>query len=313
MRSSSILCVLGAALVAASPVHNKLHKKAIAWEVVTDIVTVTVTAGATSSKGPIFIEHTVLVEPIEAPETTSKSTTTKVHTTSTPPPPPPPKTTSTPPPPPKTTSTPPPPPPAPKTTSSPAPVIIVPTPSPQPAPAAAPAGYSGAVEYYHNLHRTNHSAPAIVWNQTLADWAANTASTCVFAHDMDQGTRNYGQNIDAVGMSDAVSNWNPANVVAYSVTDGWYYSEYENFADYYNVPSPPMGGNEYLHFTQVVWKGTQSAGCASQYCGLNTVLGGSYGWFTVCNYFPAGNMEGSFNVDVGPPVNDASVKVAFPS
>jgi hypothetical protein len=89
-------------------------------------------------------------------------------------------------------------------------------------------------------------------------------------------------------MSDAVPGWDPSKVVANAVSNDWYYSEYENFASYYNIPSPPMGGPEYLHFTQVVWKGTQSAGCASKYCGYNTVLGGSYSWFTVCNYYPAG-------------------------
>ena len=89
-------------------------------------------------------------------------------------------------------------------------------------------------------------------------------------------------------MSDPVPDWDPAQVVANSISNDWYYSEYQNFANYYNIPNPPSGGAEYLHFTQVVWKGTQSAGCASQYCGQNAALGGAYTWFTVCNYFPAG-------------------------
>jgi hypothetical protein len=104
----------------------------------------------------------------------------------------------------------------------------------------------------------------------------------------NQGTGHYGQNIDAAGMSVPVSNWSPSSVVAYSITDSWYNSEAPNFVPFYTVPSP-SSSQEFLHFTQIVWKGTQSVGCHSQYCGLDTVVGGGeYGWFTVCNYSPQG-------------------------
>jgi uncharacterized protein YkwD len=38
--------------------------------------------------------------------------------------------------------------------------------------------------YQHNIHRANHSAPNLEWDETLAQYAANTANGCVFAHDM---------------------------------------------------------------------------------------------------------------------------------
>lgn len=325
MRSSTILCVLGAALAAAGPVHNhkELHKKAIEWDVVTETEWVTVTAGVKPT-GPVFVEQTVVVEAIQAtakPNTTTTHHTSTHHTTSTPPPPPPPpKTTSTPPPPPPTTSAaPPPPPPAPKTSSV-EPIIIIslPTPTPSPSPVASPpAPVGGSVQsaalYYHNLHRANHSASAVTWSSELAEYAANTASTCKFAHDMNQGSGGYGQNIDAAGYSNPVQGWSESAVVAYAITDGWYYGEVNNFASFYGEPSPPMSGPEYLHFTQIVWKGTTTIGCAAQYCPYGTVLAGSYGWFTVCNYGPEGNMEGSFNSNVAKPGDHAAVNVPYPS
>lgn len=45
------------------------------------------------------------------------------------------------------------------------------------------------------------------------------------------------------------------------------------------------------HFTQIVWKGTQQVGCATQYCpqGLTNAAYAQY--FTVCNYYPPGEFS----------------------
>ena len=280
MRSSSILCVLGAALAAAGPVqhnHKELHKKAIVWDIVTDTVWVTVTATG-PSHGPVFVEKTVVVEAIEATTTTTpkvKHTTTH-HTTTT-------TTTTIPPPPPTTTTQPPPPP-----TTTVAPIIILPSPSPVTSSGSAPAGYQNAVLYYHNLHRANHSSPDLSWDEKLAGYAATTAAKCVFAHDMDEGDGGYGQNIDASGYSNPVPGWDTTSVAAYAITDQWYNGEAPDYTNYYGEATPPFNGAEILHFTQVVWKGTHTVGCASQYCPYGSILGGSYGWFTVCNYGPTG-------------------------
>lgn len=220
--SSATLAAIGATLVVASPVHKNLHKKAIVWDIVTDVVYVTVTEGHLPKTSPskhfgttVTVKHTHWVEP--APATTSKKVAPT--TTSTPPPPPPPSSsfsstsststsTSTPPPPPPaptTTSTSTPPPPPPSTTSeasAPAPTTqesTVVTASPSPVaevvkssssaatvapPAASPTDLASTALYYHNAHRANHSASALTWDQKLADYAQITANTCVFAHDM---------------------------------------------------------------------------------------------------------------------------------
>lgn len=52
-----------------------------------------------------------------------------------------------------------------------------------PAPATGGTDYQSLALDAHNLHRANHSAPALTWSSTLADTAAKIASSCVYAHD----------------------------------------------------------------------------------------------------------------------------------
>lgn len=49
---------------------------------------------------------------------------------------------------------------------------------------ANPTDYISSAVYHHNIHRLNHSAPAVEWSDTYASYAAQTAATCVFAHDL---------------------------------------------------------------------------------------------------------------------------------
>ena len=44
--------------------------------------------------------------------------------------------------------------------------------------------YKGLSLRHHNVHRSNHSVPALEWNQTLADFAKEIAQTCVYDHDL---------------------------------------------------------------------------------------------------------------------------------
>ena len=45
------------------------------------------------------------------------------------------------------------------------------------------ADYENMVLYHHNVHRANHSADALTWNQTLADSAYALAQSCIFQHN----------------------------------------------------------------------------------------------------------------------------------
>ena len=65
-----------------------------------------------------------------------------------------------------------------------------PTQEPQPEPTtAAPAEPSGLTSYndivvvHHNVHRSNHSAPDLQWDDALASTAQKIAAGCVYAHD----------------------------------------------------------------------------------------------------------------------------------
>lgn len=187
-----MLALAGATLAVASPLHNFLHKKAIVWDYVTDIVYVTVTEGeappAASTPDPAPV--------VNAVETSTTPTVVVPTTTSTPPPPPPPAPTTTqaPPAPASTTTQ------APATTqsaasvqeaavfaaspssSSSAPVVEAPASSSSVA-ASTPTDFASTGLYHHNTHRSNHSASALTWDDTLAGYAQQLADTCVYHHD----------------------------------------------------------------------------------------------------------------------------------
>lgn len=63
------------------------------------------------------------------------------------------------------------------------------TPEPEPTTTKAPApkptldSYQAKAVFHHNVHRFNHSAPAIKWDQGLADTAQKIASSCYYAHN----------------------------------------------------------------------------------------------------------------------------------
>ncbi|OWP02676.1 hypothetical protein B2J93_6641 [Marssonina coronariae] len=289
MRSSTLLAVLGAALVIASPVHQALHKRAYVTNVITDIVYVTVTAGPqpfTKLDSPPAYPH---FNP--KPKKTYSPRPTPSSSTSPPPPPPPPATYA----PPET--------PSPAPVPSPAPAVTYPAPQ-SAAPAPAPAGDSYPTDYkstclhHHNKHRDNHTAHHLQWDDILAGYAEISAKTCVFAHDMTQGGGGYGQNIAASGSTEKLG---PASsYVADSITNQWYNGEIANMP--YGQDSPPTQGvPEYLHLSQIVWKDTTHVGCFSAECAAGTVF--SYpSSYTVCNYKTPGNILGSFISQVSRPI-----------
>lgn len=47
-----------------------------------------------------------------------------------------------------------------------------------------PTDYQSTVTYHHNVHRYNHSSPALSWNDSLASTAQKIGNTCNYAHMM---------------------------------------------------------------------------------------------------------------------------------
>jgi len=179
-------------------------------------------------------------------------------------------------------------------------------------PAAAvdsqPTDYSSTCTYHHNAHRSNHSAPAVSWSDEYASYAAKSAASCKFAHDLSPGGGGYGQNIAMYGASNIDSNGG-AHAAAQAITDMWYYSEvglYPRSA--YGRSNPDMGSfHDWGHYTQVVWHSTTKIGCASKLCPAGTIVGGMASWYTVCNYYPPGNFGGQYGENVSPSLGQPGI------
>jgi hypothetical protein len=75
-----------------------------------------------------------------------------------------------------------------------------------------------------------------------------------------------------------------------AITNMWYNGEVNSYLpSYYGQDNPDLSTFEdWGHFSQVVWDGSTSIGCASVLCPDGSIFQGFQTWFTVCNYYPAG-------------------------
>lgn len=160
MKSSIFVAATSAVLAMAGPVE----KRAMETEVVVEYYTVTVT-GNPPAPTPSNVKarpHTPHQDPpAQEPKPTAPViivTVTPEHEQ------------------PKPTSSP--------ATSSPAPSHDTPSKGSSSSRAIEDQDFQDVTLYHHNVHRSNHSSPEITWDQTLAQYAENTANSCHFAHDM---------------------------------------------------------------------------------------------------------------------------------
>ncbi|KAL2144757.1 hypothetical protein VTI28DRAFT_8603 [Corynascus sepedonium] len=320
MKSSIFLAGCGAILAAASPIlqDRRLYFKT---DTVIEWVTVTVTEG---DKPTVFRRPT----PRPHPKTTVEPAEPSSTSAAPPPPPPPPPSSSSvrvnqaavvptftatrsPKPSPK--------PPKPSSTvESPKPAEPSSDPEPAPAPSSTkqdilpePTDYASTAVYHHNVHRFNHSASALSWSEEHAEYAKTLAERCVFEHDTDIGGGGYGQNLAMWGSSEDPEAFGATKSVARAASNGWYNGEVNLFPPSdYGKDSPDMTNfKEWGHFSQLVWKETEKVGCYSKFCPAGTLS--SYGsWFTVCNYYPPGNMGGAYAKNVLPPQGKAVLMAA---
>ncbi|KAK0233448.1 CAP domain-containing protein [Armillaria fumosa] len=121
----------------------------------------------------------------------------------------------------------------------------------------------------HNTVRQDHGANNLTWSVDVASTAQAYADQCNFEHS---GT-SYGENLaEASGDPDIAS-----------AVQMW-----ASEAPEYDASNPT-----YSHFTQMVWKSTTELGCGYAKCSnIYADYGG--GVLYVCNYNPAGNVEGEF-------------------
>lgn len=289
MKAALLLTLSGALLSAAQP----LEKRKVATKTVEEWQTVYVTEGSLSTLFAAKPHHH---------STSSSTSTTSTSTTS---------TTEEP-----TTAPPAPTPEAP----APTPTVEAPPPPPPPAetPAAAPPAapqvlsspsnsYSATVEQHHNVHRLNHSSPTVSWSDTYAGYAATLAARCVFQHDVTIGGGGYGQNLAFWGSTG--QSIDATTAAAQAITNMWYNGEISSYpSQAYGQPTPDMTQFEsWGHFSQVVWAGSTSVGCQTQLCPAGTMDSSMDVFFTVCNYYPAGNVDGRYGTNVLAPSGEASV------
>ncbi|MFW9259305.1 CAP family protein [Nostoc sp. CALU 546] len=135
----------------------------------------------------------------------------------------------------------------------------------------------------HNTYRAKHKSPNVSIDDTLNQSAQAWAQTIAAKGDLEHSTNrnNVGENIYWSGDGDST------NLGSAAVQD--WYSEITD----YDYTKPVFSGNT-GHFTQVVWKGSTKLGCGAA-PGPATIEGTKYdGFYVVCQYAPAGNVQGQF-------------------
>lgn len=155
--------------------------------------------------------------------------------------------------------------------------------------AAATSSFAEMATYHHNIHRANHSASDISYDDTYAGYAATVAASCVFAHDLSEGDGNYGQNIAMYASSDE-NALDENTAVAQAITSMWYNGELDLYPGPYGSEPSMSDFDAWGHFSQIVWAEQSVVGCAVQKCAPGTMETGMTAWFTVCNYYPAGKL-----------------------
>ncbi|GAA6037818.1 hypothetical protein JCM8097_005054 [Rhodosporidiobolus ruineniae] len=143
------------------------------------------------------------------------------------------------------------------------------------------AGNTGAIVTtstdMHNDLRSKHSASNLSWNTTLANAALTWAKNCRFEHGGGE----------ELGAGENISAYTGGTNVTWGI-DMWV--EEDTLYDYSNPGYSDATG----HFTQMVWKSTEQVGCAEVYCPsfyVNNAWQDNW-WFTVCEYYPPGNIVG---------------------
>ncbi|KAJ5519756.1 Allergen V5/Tpx-1-related protein [Penicillium fimorum] len=157
---------------------------------------------------------------------------------------------------------------------------------------SAGSSYQESILHYHNIHRSDHSVPALTWSTDLEKAANTVALSCSYGHDtsVESASGAYGQNI-AYG-------YDKAQVGEKIISEMMYTNEAPNFAGLYGQANPDMTNfASWGHFSQIVWKGTSQVGCATVSCDDLKNIGGAHP-YTVCNYGSPGNVGGAYAANV---------------
>lgn len=141
-----------------------------------------------------------------------------------------------------------------------------------------------------NSARAAVGVPALTWSWTIAAHAQTWANNCQWMHggpgvgklykyaEGQNLAASYGGPVSGQGWVDEIKFFNPNNrVFSTNPTSTFCFGNWKKCG----------------HYTQVVWRSTTLVGCGIQTCNSNSPFGVAPWNFLVCNYSPAGNMQGA--------------------
>ncbi|XP_010500562.1 PREDICTED: pathogenesis-related leaf protein 6-like [Camelina sativa] len=125
----------------------------------------------------------------------------------------------------------------------------------------------------HNNARAQVGVANLVWDTTVATYALNYANTRKANCSLIHSNGPYGENL-----AKGSGNFTAIAAVKLWVDEKPYYSYTTNAC---------TGGQQCLHYTQVVWRESVKIGCARVQCTNGW-------WFVSCNYDAPGNWIGEY-------------------
>ncbi|RKP30420.1 PR-1-like protein [Metschnikowia bicuspidata] len=129
------------------------------------------------------------------------------------------------------------------------------------------ASFAEAILDAQNSHRVLHGVATLSWDNSTYAYAQSNAGS-----------------YDCSGVLTHTHGPNGENLAA-GFADGPSAGQTNNY----------QTNGEYNHFTQVIWKGTTSVGCAYKDCQAQ-----GWGKYVVCEYSPPGNVVGQLSGNVLP-------------
>jgi len=155
-----------------------------------------------------------------------------------------------------------------------------------------PARFSGIVRL-HNVVRAKHQLQALIWSDSLANYAKEwvnylaSAQNCEMMHRPNNGGGKYqqkhGENLFWASAIETASGKQLQNISVKEVVKAW--AEEEQYYNYQTNQCQP--GEDCGHYTQMVWHESQQVGCAMAVCSDKSQI-----W--ACNYYPRGNYIGEW-------------------
>ena len=146
-----------------------------------------------------------------------------------------------------------------------------------------PADFSGITSQHNATRSSATPTPSppldpLCWSNSVSAHAQAWADTCTFGFDPSLGTLGDGQNFYAVAVG--------VGFPAQDAEPAW-----ASEAADYDYATNSCSAGSCGHYTQVVWRSTDFLGCGIKHCTTNSPVGSDW-TIVVCNYKPAGNVNG---------------------